>query len=76
MGAFRSNSITRNIYFSFVKYLDDIALVSLKGDMTTNSPASTELAHNFKVSHSLADSFKRSIKRDAIIFATVKEGKY
>ena len=40
---------------------DSIALIS----MTTTLPSNTMLSENFKVNFSLADSFKKFIKRDA-----------
>ena len=55
---------------------DSIALMSSTGYMNTTPPSNTGLAENFKVSSSPADSFKKSIKRDAIIFTTFKEEKY
>ena len=73
---FRFNSITRKDHISFVNHQDDIALTSSTGGINTTAPASTGIADNFKVTHSLADSFKKSIKRDASIFTTFKEGKY
>ena len=44
--------------------------------MTTTSPTNNGLADNFKVAYSPADSFKKSIKRNASLFTTFKEGKY
>ena len=73
---FRFNSITRKDYVSFVNHPDAIALVSSTGDMTTTPPAKTGLVHNFKVTSFLSDSFKNSIKRDASLFNTFKEGNY
>ena len=72
---FRFNTITRKEYVSFVRHADDIALVSSICDMTTTPPANTVLADNFKVTYSPANSFKKYIKIDTIIFTTFKEGK-
>ena len=65
---------SRKYHVSFVNRPDAIALVSSTGDMTTIPPANTRLAGSFKVDHSPADSFKKSIKGDASLFATFKEG--
>ena len=68
--------MTRKDHVSFVNHTDYIALIRSTGNITTVPPANTGLADNFKVTHSPADSFKKSIKRYASVFNTSKEGKY
>ena len=58
-----------------MKHLDDVALVSSICDMTATPQANTGLGDNFKMSCSLADSLKKSFKRDVIIFTICKEEK-
>ena len=55
---------------------DDIALVISTCDITATLSTNTGFAENFKVTYSLDDSFKKSIKREASLFTTFKEGKY
>ena len=55
---------------------NNVALISSTGDITATSPANNGLADDFKVAFSPADSLKKSIKIDASIFTTFKEGKY
>ena len=55
---------------------DDIALISLTGDITIAPPPKTGLVCNFKFAYSPADFFKKCIKRDASLFTNFKEGKY
>ena len=73
---YRFTSIARKDHISFVRHPDSIALVSSTGDATTTPPDNTGLADNFKVAYSLAESFKKSIKRDASLFTTFNEGTY
>ena len=70
---FRFNYISRKDHVNFMSYPDAIALTST-GVITTNPPANTGLAEKSKVACSPADSFKKSIKRDAGIFNAFKEG--
>ena len=76
MDIFRFNSITRKDCIYFVRHPDAISLISSTGDTTATLPANSGFADNFKVAYSLVESFKKSIKRDASIFTTFKEGKY
>ena len=61
---------------SFVNHLNAIALIIAIDHTTTTPPANTGLVDNFKVSQFPASLFKKSIKRDASIFTTFKEGKH
>ena len=70
---YRFTSITRKENVSFVIHPDSIALVSLKGDMNTTLPANSGLAENFKVAYSLAESFKKSVKRGSSLFDTLRK---
>ena len=54
-------------------HLDVIALISSICDITTTPHAKTGLADNFKVAYFLADSFKKSIKRYARMFTTLRK---
>ena len=74
--AFRFNAVTSKYNVSFVNRLDDVSLTSSTHNITTAPPANTGLAHNFKVACSPSNSYKKSIKIDAIIFTNFKEGKY
>ena len=73
---FMFNEMSRKYLSSFVNHPDYNALIMSTGEITNKPPTNTVLAHNFKVTYSPADSFKKSIKRDAGIFTTFKEGKY
>ena len=73
---FRFNSITRKDYDTFVMDPSSFALINSTCDITTKPPANSGLADNFKVAYSPAESFKKSIKRDASHFTTFKDGKY
>ena len=73
---FRFNLMTRKYCISFVNHPDDITLISSTCDMTTTPPTNTVLEHNFKAVYSPVSVLKNSIKRDASIFNTFKEGKY
>ena len=53
------NSITRKNCVSFVNRPDDTVLFRSTGHMTTDPPANTGLACEFKVFFSPADSFKK-----------------
>ena len=53
-------------------YPDYIVLASSLGDITIRLPHNDRLAENFKVTYSPAGSFKKSTKRDADIFTTLK----
>ena len=72
----RFTSITRKDCISFVRHPESIPLVSSRGDVTTAPPANSGLADNFKIAYFPAESFKKSIKRDASLLNTFKEGKY
>ena len=68
--------MNRKDHVFFVNHPDTIALISSTDDVTYKSPANTMLEDKFKVACSLADSFKKSMERDASLFTTFKEGKY
>ena len=44
--------------------------------MNNKPPENSRLADNFKVAYFLVESFKKYIKREAILFTTFKEGKH
>ena len=72
VGSFRFNSISRKNMGAFANHPGAIALVSSAGGITANPHPNTGLAGNFKVTYSRADSFKKSTKRDANLFTTLK----
>ena len=55
---------------------DSITLIGSKEVITAQIPHNSGQDSNFKVTHSPADSFKKSIKRDASLFTTFKDGEY
>jgi hypothetical protein len=73
--SFRFNSINRRDWSNFVMDPDSMALLNSTLDVTTQPHPNTGLADNYKTTYSQADSFKRSIKRDASIFTTFKDSK-
>ena len=68
--------MSRKDWGYFVNHPDTIALISSTGGITTKSSSNTGLWGKFKATYSPADSFKKSIKRDAGLFTTIKKGKY
>ena len=58
-----------------MNHLDATALVSSTGEITVRPPPKTGLSENFKITSSLDNSFKKSIKRDEIIFTTLNNRK-
>ena len=70
--SFRFNSISRRDWSNFVIDPDAMALLNSTGDITAQTPPNTRLSDNFKITYSPADSFKKSIKRDANLFTTFK----
>ena len=58
IGTFRFTSITRKYYISFSSHPDSIALLIATGDITSTTPSNSMLDEKFKVSYSLAESFK------------------
>ena len=74
MYTYRFTSMTRKDHASFSNHTDDMALLITTGDVTSTPPTNSGLDEKFKVSYSSAESFKKSIKRDAGLFTTFKEG--
>ena len=73
---FSFTSITRKDCASFSEHPDGMALFIATGDVTSTPSPNSGLDENFKASYSSAESFKKSIKRDADLFTAFKEGKY
>ena len=73
---FGFNSIRRKHWRSFVNHPDAISLISSTEDISAKRPTNTGLVDNFKFTFSPVDSFKNSIKINAGILTTFKEGKY
>ena len=51
-----------------------MALISITGNITTPRPPA--LSGNIQNPHTPAETFKKSIKRDASLFASFKDGKF
>ena len=74
--SFRFNSISRRDWSNFVVDADAMSLLNSTGYITAQPPPNTGLSDHFKITYSPADSFKKSIKRDANMFTTFKDGKH
>ena len=75
MNTCRFTSTTRKDHISFSSHPGTMAFLITTGDVTSTPPPNSGLDEKFKVSYSPAESFKKSIKRDANIFIAFKEGK-
>ena len=73
--SFRCNTMPKKDYRSFANHPDCDDLIRASGDITAKAPRGSGLADYSKSTYSPADSFKRSIKRDASIFTTFKDSK-
>ena len=73
---FRFTSISREDWDIFVFYPDSIRLLNSSGDVTVQPPSNLRSSNNPKPTYSSAESFRKSIKRDASLFTTFKDDKF
>ena len=73
---FRYNTITQESWFKFVDHPNAKKLLLSTGDLTRNPPPGLGLPPDFRTSQTPAETFKKSIKRDANLFPTFKDGKF
>ena len=73
---FRYNTITQESWINFVEHPNAKKLLLSTGDLTRNPPPGLGLPPNFRNSQTPAETFKKSIKRDATLFPTFKDGKF
>ena len=75
-GTFRCNTITQEAWCAFVNHPNARKLIVSTGDLNRNPPPMLGLPPDFRSSHTPAETFKKSIKRDTSLFTTFKDGKF
>ena len=73
---FRYNTIIQESWFNFVDHPNAKKSLLSTGDLTRNPPPGLGLPPDFRNSQTPEETFKKSIKRDANLFPTFKDGKF